>query len=127
MTMQFHQSIQLSANGIAAIIGDEPDRFDNIADELENHTADISSLLTSYHWNEKAMVHTLKINRQSIEIDKSGKGRFTVNYGTNIHYGCSDIDIELENKMTINIKVDMQTRKAILTGEYIPEREPDSY
>ena len=125
--MQFHQTITLSASSLAAIISNDADRLSNIANVLESHSADISSLLTSYHWSEKAMVHTLKINRESVEIDQFGKGRFTVNYGTNIHYGCSDTDIELENKMTININADIETGEAILTGEYIPEREPDGF
>jgi hypothetical protein len=125
--MQFHQTIKLSAVGIAAIVSNNAERLRIITDELEANLSHISSLLTSYHWSEKGIVHALKIDPLSIRIDQSGKGSFITNYGTNIHYGCSDVDIELENKMRINLSVDLQTGETILTGEYIPEREPDSF
>lgn len=125
--MQFNQTIKLSSAFIAAIISNGDDRYNLIADELERHLSDMALLLTSYHWNERAVVQAIKINRASVQIDRQGNGRFGVNYGTNIHYGCSDIDIDLEQKMTINISADLQAGGAILKGEYIPEREPDGF
>lgn len=101
--MQYREAIKLSATGINAITGNGDGRTDDIAAELGTHIKTISALLTSYHWNEKGMVYGVMIDAASVQIDHNGNGFFTVKYGINIHYGCSDMSIELDNKMVIGI------------------------
>ena len=125
--MQYHQTIDLSADGVSAIKCDDTERLNNIVVELERHINDISSLLARYHWDEKGVVNAVKIDPDLLQISQSGKGRFTVKYAINIRYGCSDIDIDLNNKMLIDINTDLETGITVLTGEYIPEREPDGF
>lgn len=84
-------------------------------------------MLTAYHWDERGAVHGLTIEPSAININKTGQGSFRVKYGINIHYGCSDKDIELNNNMLITINADLNKGTALLTGEDIVEREPDSF
>jgi histidinol phosphatase-like enzyme len=123
--MQEFISIDLSSIIIDAISGDSSKRTTTIQHELEQHIKEISSMLTAYHWDERGIVHGVTIDEPSISIDKNGQGKFRVKYGTNIHFGCSDKDIELDNSMVITINADLTTGTALLTGENVIEREPD--
>lgn len=95
--------------------------------ELAKQEVQIASLLTGYHWSEKGIVNSIRIEPGSVKIDETGKGSFKVAYAINIHYGCSDVDIDLDKSMLITIAIDLPSATALLTGEYIPEREPDGY
>lgn len=125
--MQETQTITISKIILETIIGDSHERLRVIGNELAKQQDNICSLLTSYHWEERGKVHAIEIDDSSIKVDKNGEGHFTVKYGTNIHYGCSDRDINSDNMMTISIKVNLQTGSTLLTGENIPDREPDNY
>lgn len=118
-------TITITADAIKAIAGTDADRNQVIKTELYRHLQQISALLTAYHWDERGIVHSLVIDEPSISINEVGTGAFKVRYGTNIHYGCSDKDVELTNSMIITIQVDMTNATAQLTGETVYEREPD--
>jgi acid phosphatase class B len=120
-------TIGISPRFLAAVAAERDEKLAVITEELEHHIDEVSALLTSYHWNERGVVHSVLISRESIQMDSSGMGQFKVSYGVNIHYGCSDIDIELSKTMLIGIHINLQTGEALLIGEDIPEREPDSF
>jgi hypothetical protein len=125
--MQECQTVTASAIFLNAIIHDDEDRTQLIQTELELHKDSIASILSAYHWNERGAVHGIELIPGSIRVDHQGEGRFKVKYGINIHYGCSDVDIELNNTMTITIKTDLTNASAVLNGENIPDREPDVF
>lgn len=125
--MQYSQSIVVSPLLFVTFNKESNDRQALIKVQLDTYHNDISSLLTSYHWTEKGSVEMMEIDLDSIIIDEKGNGGFKVRYAINIHYGCSDIDIYLDKSMSININTDIISQKAILIGEYIPEREPDDF
>jgi hypothetical protein len=125
--VQERSTISIAPQFVAAVSAKGDERPALIAEALEHHIDDISALLTSYHWNERGVVHSVLINHDSVQMDSLGMGQFKVSYGVNIHYGCSDIDIELSKTMVIGIHINLQTGEALLTGENIPDREPDSF
>jgi hypothetical protein len=125
--MQYSQSIVVSPLFLAAFSKGSEGKQALIKVQLDTYRNDISSLLSSYHWAEKGSVEKVEIDLDSIMIDEKGNGRFKVKYAINIHYGCSDIDTDLDKSMFITINTDMDSQKAILMGEYIPEREPDDF
>ena len=123
--MQEKLTIKVSPEFIKTLIGNKNPSLTLLA--LTEHEAQIAALLTGYHWGEKGIVNSIRIAPDSVNIDEAGKGSFKVAYAINIHYGCSDVDIDLDKSMVINIAIDTTTATALLTGEYIPEREPDGY
>ncbi|RYD93045.1 MAG: hypothetical protein EOP54_19830 [Sphingobacteriales bacterium] len=125
--MQESVSIILSQNTIQAIAGSSDDRLTMLCAGLQNHKYTLASMLTSYHWDERGIVYGLEIDEKSISIDKYGQGSFIVKYGINIHYGCSDKDIELDKHMIVTINTDLNAATTTLTGENVIEREPDDF
>jgi hypothetical protein len=123
--MQASQKIIIKQATINAITDGAAGAKALLLDELTTHDKDMLNLLTSYHWEERGVVETVKIEAESLIIDQNGTGKFNVNYAVNIHYGCSDVQIDLDKKMTISIYLDVRSGEALLTGEFFPEREPD--
>src|ERR1700712_600051 len=117
LAMQYSEPIMTLTPFWDTLKGENTDKPMLIKQELAKHQDSIAALLSSYHWDEKGIVQALTIDPDSINIDKNGNGRFKVNYAINIHYGCSDIDIDLDKSMTIKITTDMETRQSLLTGE----------
>jgi hypothetical protein len=86
----------------------------------------LEPLLTSYYFTERKRVSDLRIDDASFSL-QSGKGSFTVNYTLGLFNACADLDYNEQEKMKIEIVLDMEVGEALLTGEYFPEREPDEF
>lgn len=123
--MQHSLTITVSPSLLKAFNNAGADRNRLIKDELTVYSKDIASLLSGYHWSEKGIVDDLEIDEASIAINEQGTGSFKVKYAINIHFGCSDVDIDLDKSMPVTIVTDIEQQTAKLTGEFIYEREPD--
>jgi hypothetical protein len=62
-----------------------------------------------------------------LEVDEEGQGYMIVDYTIHIYSGCRDMVLDEESDLTVNIAIDLESGEALLTGEEIPEREPDNY
>ncbi|RCH53779.1 hypothetical protein DJ568_16210 [Mucilaginibacter hurinus] len=116
--LSFKNAINQDSNEVNAAI---------IYHELNQHLPAISNMLTSYHWEERGAVQEVMIEQDSIHVNKSGEGKFSVKYGVNIHYGCSDKDIDMDHTMLITMKANADSSIIILAGENFPERDPDIF
>lgn len=93
--------------------------------ELLSQQDKIKELLVAYHFSSRERVYDVLINEDSLSVDASGKGSFIVTYMTGLFNACADVDYNQKAEMKISLKVDPETDTVLLTGEYIPEREPD--
>lgn len=96
---------------------------DILFNELQKNTEKITELLVSYHFRSRGRVFNVTINHSSIILLNAEMGKFTVNYNIGQFNACADIDFTEKASMEMLIDV----REGIVTGEYIPEREPDEF
>ncbi|MBE7174972.1 MAG: hypothetical protein INR69_01120 [Mucilaginibacter polytrichastri] len=98
---------------------------EGITRELERHNKALHDLLSGYYFMERKRVMDVQIDTGSVALDGDGKGSFQVTYTLGLFNACADIDHQEKAQMTIRIDADFTHKKAVLTGEYFPEREPD--
>ncbi len=101
--------------------------LDTLKREINLNIQVIGELLTSYHFKSRGRVFDVRVNENSIEMINSHMGKFTVNYTIGQFNACADVDFTEKASMEMLIDADLISRKAIVTGEYIPEREPDEF
>jgi hypothetical protein len=93
--------------------------------DLLSQSDKIKELLVAYHFMSRERVYDVRINEGSLSVDSDGLGSFIVNYMTGLFNACADVDYNQREEMKIMVKADPAAHTALLTGEYIPEREPD--
>lgn len=95
--------------------------------ELNRNIKSVEDLLVSYHFKTRGRVFNIIINPNSLELLQPQIGKFLVNYTIGQFNACADVDFSEKVSMEMLIDLDPQNKKAIITGEYIPEREPDEF
>lgn len=94
-------------------------------EEMLRQKEKIHSLLTGYYFISRRSVSDIGISEDSVIIGSNGRGSFEVTYTLGIFNACADLSFSDTEKMKINIDADPETGETVLTGEYVPEREPD--
>ncbi|TZF84102.1 hypothetical protein FW774_11725 [Pedobacter sp. BS3] len=87
----------------------------------------LSELLMAYHFSSRERVSGITIDKSSLYIDGQGRGSFIVHYTIGLFNACADLDYTDDAKMTVEFAVNPESGEVALTGEYIPEREPDEF
>ncbi|MGV3507925.1 MAG: hypothetical protein ACO1N7_01450 [Sphingobacteriaceae bacterium] len=101
--------------------------IESIKREIEQNVAIVEALLVSYHFKSRGRVFNVQINESSIELIKPVIGRFTVNYSIGQFNACADVDFVEKASMELLYDISIDTSTCTITGEYIPEREPDEF
>lgn len=101
--------------------------IESLHKEIQRNVAIIEALLVSYHFKSRGRVFNVQINGSSIELLKPVIGRFTVNYSIGQFNACADVDFVENASMEILYDISLDTSTCTITGEYIPEREPDEF
>lgn len=95
--------------------------------EINLNIEKITELLISYHYKTRGRVFDVSINKSSVEMINSQMGKFSVHYAIGQFNACADVDFTERASMEMLIDVDPEKLEAIVTGEYIPERDPDEF
>jgi len=112
---------------IHAIQQDQGNKEELLIADIEYAHDKMISLARNYETERehKGQVHTFHPIK-TLTINKDGNGSLTLFFPVNIFNGCKGIDADFDDKVHITIKLDIENRTALLTGEKrMPEREPD--
>ena len=124
----FTFSFQTSKNMQETVIIPFKGKKDTILDVFSNLSSRIDlieDLLIKYHFNKREKVLNVVVEEGTFFINDDGMGKFTVNYIIGLFNACADIDYAEKARMNIVFKTNLNDHQIIITGEYIPEREPD--
>ena len=97
----------------------------SINKELQINLKSIESLLQSYHFKARGRVFDVSIKTDSVELLNQNMAKMLVIYAVGQFNACADLDFNERASMEILIDIDKEGSEATLTGEFIPEREPD--
>ncbi len=97
----------------------------SINTELELNLKSIESLLQSYHFKARERVFDVNIKNDSVELLNQSMAKMLVTYSIGQFNACADLDFNERASMEMLIDIDKESAEATLTGEFIPEREPD--
>lgn len=95
--------------------------------ELQENVKAVEALLTSYHFRSRGRVYNVTVDESSVELLNPQMGKFVASYTLGQFNACADVDYSERAAMEILVDIDKEKGLAILTGEYIPEREPDEF
>lgn len=95
--------------------------------ELQLNSKAIEALLVAYHFQSRGRVFNVTIEESSVEFIGQFMGRFFVSYTVGQFNACADVDFTERASMEMLIDIDTEKSEAIITGEYIPERDPDEF
>jgi hypothetical protein len=98
-----------------------------IYEELSRQIKSIEALLVGYHFKSRGRVFDVRVIPESVEIVSASMAKFVVVYGVGQFNACADVDYAERASMELLLDIDSDQRKAIITGEYFPEREPDEF
>ena len=101
------------------------DSADAVIAELGNHLDKIEELLVRYHFSSRGRVHSVSLDSEGLILGDEGKGSFVVRYAVGLFNACADLDYTEKSWMRIGFKPGLEEGAVILSGENIPEREPD--
>lgn len=95
--------------------------------DIEKANESIINLLRHY---EREKDHKGQVHRfhdiKTLTINEDGHGALTIFFPVNIFNGCKGIDADFDDHVHVTIKLDLEKKTALLTGEELmPEREPD--
>jgi len=99
--------------------------WQNIVPFLVDNIKRIEELLVRYHYSRREKVLNVSIDQDKIFVDQKGMGSFTVSYVIGLFNACADLDFNDKAAMKIGFRIQPDSHEIILTGENIPEREPD--
>jgi hypothetical protein len=105
----------------------EPVDSTSLMVEVSSNLTVIESLLVSYHFKSRGRVFNVQLVQDSVVLLSDSMGKFTVVYTIGQFNACADVDFAENASMEMLIDIDRGAGKAIITGEYIPEREPDEF
>ena len=95
--------------------------------ELNRNIKSIEELLVSYHFKSRGRVYQVAVDQSSLELLQPLMGRFIATYSIGQFNACADVDYNERAAMEMLVDIDPKQKKAIITGEFIPEREPDEF
>ena len=101
--------------------------IDSLTDELLLNLKAIEALLVSYHFKSRGRVFDISLDEGSVTFLNPLMGKFIVKYAIGQFNACADVDFTERASMEILIDIDKEKSLGIITGEYIPEREPDEF
>ncbi|HEY0054459.1 MAG TPA: hypothetical protein VGB63_03795 [Pedobacter sp.] len=93
--------------------------------ELQFNLKLIESLLQSYHYKARGRVFDVAIQNDSVELLNQDMAKVLVIYSVGQFNACADLDFNERTSMEMLVDIDKDVSEATLTGEFIPEREPD--
>lgn len=114
------EQIKITLN--EAFLSAEP-TAQTLFEELVQHSDKITELLTGYHFQSRGRVFNVAVNQDSVQLISTQMARFVVTYTIGQFNACADVDFT--EKASMEMLVDI--KDGIITGEYIPEREPDEF
>jgi hypothetical protein len=94
---------------------------------LHQNLKSIEQLLVSYHFKSRGRVFDVAISEGSIEFIKPLMAKFIVNYAIGQFNACADLDFNDKAAMEMLVDIDSDQKAFIVTGEYVPERDPDEF
>ncbi len=97
----------------------------SIYKELQLNVKSVESLLQSYHYSARGRVFDVIVNEKSVELLSQAMAKVLITYLVGQFNACADLDFNERASMEMLIDIDKESSEAILTGEFIPEREPD--
>ena len=121
--MQEKTQFKISSIAVTGIKMQAAEKESIVLNELLNHRAVIEDLLVGYYFKSRGRIYNVRINKPV--LDEDCNGFFSVKYTIGHFNACADLDTNEEESMKIQIKADLETGVAELTGEFFPEREPD--
>ena len=95
--------------------------------ELSQQLKKIEELLISYHFKSRGRVCNVNIIDGSVQLLGQLMGKFVVSYTIGQFNACADVDFNEQASMEMLIDIDLNAKIATITGEFIPEREPDEF
>ena len=101
--------------------------LNRLKEEINSNIEKINGLLVSYHFKARGRVFNVSISENSVEMINSCMAKFLVNYTIGQFNACADVDFTERSSMEMLMDIDLVSKEAIVTGEYIPEREPDEF
>lgn len=100
---------------------------DALLRELKHQQQAVEALLTSYHYRSRGRVFDVLIDESSVALISQSMGKFMVKYSIGQFNACADVDFTETEAMEMLVDIDGEKRVAVITGEYIPERDPDEF
>lgn len=98
---------------------------DSLKRELLGNLQAIEALLVGYHFSSRGRVFNVSIDEDSIKHGSTLQGQCKVNYSIGQFNACADLDFTEKAFMQISFNADFSNKIVTLTGENVPEREPD--
>ncbi|WP_207425914.1 hypothetical protein [Pedobacter sp. SYSU D00535] len=120
-------TIELIDNELEEFKSEEPAKHFVLEELLKKKLKKIEELLVSYHFRTRGRVFDIRVEPGSVKFKNFNSGEFTAGYRLGIFNACADIDAVDIAKMLISFVLNLDTKTLLLTGEYIPEREPDEF
>jgi hypothetical protein len=121
--MQEHVTLALSP-GFQALSA----TADSVYEELSSGISKVQELISAYYFNSRGSISGVSVDKPSLTYrPETGEGTFLVRYTVGLFNACADLRFDDQDKMTVGFKIAADSLSARLTGEYIPEREPDEF
>ncbi|MBC7912735.1 MAG: hypothetical protein H7Y07_01300 [Pyrinomonadaceae bacterium] len=95
--------------------------------ELVQNLDKITALLVGYHFKSRGRVINVSVIESSVEFIKPLMATFMVQYTIGQFNACADVDFTEAATMEMLVDINLEKAEAVITGEYIPEREPDEF
>ncbi len=92
---------------------------------LDMQKEPLALMIQGYHAREK--VRHVNFIADSLELEGTGKGSFSVSYQLEEYNVCSAIDRTDMERMKLTFTLDQAIQTMKISGVFIPEREPDSF
>jgi hypothetical protein len=123
--MQERAKIGISSVALEGIKVEDVDKELIIFNELLANRDKIEDLIISYHYKSRGRVYNVHIEPPVLSQELAGY--FNVRYAIGHFNACADMDTSEDAIMPIEISTDLSLAEINLTGEFIPEREPDEF
>lgn len=94
---------------------------------LRQQNASLLRLVGDYYYSSRGKVHELNVGEEIIFINDLS-GSFTVCFNVNFTNGCQDLTYDHEDQlMVMKFLLDVEHSVIHVSGEDVPEREPDEF
>jgi hypothetical protein len=97
----------------------------SVLKELQENIQSIEALLQSYHFKARGRVFDIVIKDDSLTLLSNTMAKLQVTYLVGQFNACADLDFNERAGMEMLVDIERESSQAIVTGEFIPEREPD--
>lgn len=121
--MQEQITFQVSAN----FLSQSSPNLNLLKKELSQNLKSVEQLLVNYHYQSRGRVFDVTVQDTSVEFISDLMAKFVVNYSIGQFNACADLDFSERASMEMLVDFEAEKKIAIITGEYIPERDPDEF